>query len=137
METSGVMSDAASCDRIERILRAQTDGFFEDVEIREHMRVALRITVEFSQFLRDHELEPEAAELSHVMESIHSGIDGFFLVGYTCRSFAGLEESWLPERRLPTSYSELRAAALVHFHMLVASYFPWGESRFQMPAARS
>jgi hypothetical protein len=115
------------------------------------MRVALRVTAEFCQFVREHETEPSASELSYMMGTIQSGIDSFFMVGYTCRSFAGLEESWIPERLFPSDVAEIRPTALHLFQALhqrdsspvdrlgsllsllriqfalVAWYFPWGE----------
>ncbi len=134
---------------VETIIRT-TNGFFENTEVWDNMRITLRVTAEFQQFLEQNNDEPSADELSFILGSIQSGIDSFFLVGYTCRSFSGLEESWIPEPRLERSFAEVRTASLGYFSVLIriesnpierlgsllsliriqlaflASYFPWG-----------
>lgn len=137
--------------KLEEIIRDSTNRFFDDPEHREDMRVTLRVTLDFCGFLLRHESEPDAADTSYLMGTVQSGIDSFVAVGHACRSFAGLEESWVADQKLPLGFPEIKSAFLTYFSELtdansspvdrlgsllrlvriqlgfVAWYFPWGE----------
>ena len=144
------MPDELSLNQVEGIIREATQGFFEESD--EHLRVSLRVSVEFQRFLLKHPVEPAPSELSYIMGTVQSAVDSFFLVGHTCRVFSGVEESWVPEQTLPSGFMEVRTAFLSHFDVLthprstpvhrlgsllsllriqlafMAYFFPWGEN---------
>lgn len=140
-----------SVSKLEETIRESTDGYFDDPELREDMRVTLRVTLDFYEFLLRHRSEPDASDTSYLMGTVQSGIDSFVAIGHSCRSFTGFEESWVADHSLPLGFPEIKSAFLTYFSELtdansapvdrlasllrlvriqlafVAWYFPWGE----------
>ena len=110
------MTNKSSLGHVERIIREAAEDFFEDSD--EHMRVTLRVTVEFSEFLLKYSTEPVPSEVSYMVGTVQSAVDSFFLIGQISRVFRELEESWARQPALPSSFIEIRTAFLRHFDVL-------------------
>jgi hypothetical protein len=141
-----------SVGQLEALLRESTDGFLDDSERPDDLRMTLRITLDIHKFFLSGNSEPDASTISYAMGTIQSGIDEFVLIAYTCRCFVGLAESWVTDRYLPSAFDEFRSAFLRAFDRLIdaqsapvdrvtsllsllriqlaffAWYFPWGEA---------
>jgi|SRR5579863_549183 len=101
----------------ESILRI-TAGFFAEGGDAEDLRVAVRVSTDFRDFLERQGEDPDPSESEYVMGTIQSGIDFFVQVGHSCYSFRGLEESWKPQDPLPVGFVEMKGAYLRHFGAL-------------------
>ena len=100
----------------ESILRTTEDFFTEGGEAA--LRVAIRVSTDFRDFLERQGEDPDPSESEYVMGTIQSGIDFFVQVGHSCYSFRGLEESWKQQDRLPVVFAEVKGAYLRHFGAL-------------------
>ena len=140
-----------SVSQLEAILSESTEGFFDDPERPDDLRMTLRITLDLHKFFVNCKSEPDASTMFYAMGTIQSGIDEFVLLACTSRCFVGLEESWVADRHL-ASFDEFRSAFLRSFDRLIdarsapvdrvasllsllqiqlaffAWYFPWGEA---------
>src|SRR6266542_6579399 len=112
--------NVSASDVILRIAR-DTDGLFDDEHLNTNLRVRVRVTVDVYKFFVASGDAHDHSELSYVLGTIQSGVDDFFLVGYACRSFNGLEESWLPEWPNWRSLAELKELFLKRFESLVGA----------------
>jgi hypothetical protein len=78
--------DVKSVERIEELIVAASDGYFDDEGIRSDLHVTIRIANDFYDFLVKFGDSPEAYDIDYMMGTIRSGIDEFFLLAYICRS---------------------------------------------------
>src|SRR5256885_12786040 len=69
-----------SVNQLEAILSESTDGFFDDSERPDDLRMTLRITLDIHKFFASWDLEPDASTISYAMGTIQSGIDEFVLI---------------------------------------------------------
>jgi len=86
-----------SAEQIAESILRTTEDFLQEGGDAEGLRVAVRVSTDFRDFLERQGDEPDPSETEYVMGTIQSGIDFFVQVGHSCYSFRGLEESWKPQ----------------------------------------
>jgi hypothetical protein len=72
-------------DRIEELIVAGSEGFFDEPEIRDDLHVTIRIAKDFYDFLVKCGERPPAKEVAYVMDTVRSGMDQFFALAQLCR----------------------------------------------------
>ena len=61
---------------------------------QEDLRVTVRIAADFYDFLAKSGDEPPAKEVGYMMDTIRSGMDGFFSLAYICRVINTRRDTW-------------------------------------------
>ncbi len=141
---------SGSPEQITASLLNKTEDFFEEDADAQDLRVAVRISWGFRDFVDQQGDQPESGDADYVMGTIVSGVESFVHVGHSCHCFVGLEEAWVPEEP-PKTFKELKSLYLLHFESLaneelqprdrlqallslirlqllfLAYFFPWGK----------
>lgn len=108
-------------DRIEELIVAGSEGFFEERELRKDLHVTIRIARDFYDFLVKFGEEPHPKETAYVMDTIRSGIDCFFDLAYVCRVINTGPDTWSFDPHLHSGFPELRQKFLRDFESLAES----------------
>ena len=103
------------------ILRRDAEGFFDDPEEGETLRVTVRIACEFFVFLRESKDVPDLDEAEYMAGTIRSGMDWFFSMAQTGGILKGLELQSGFGPKLPSTFSELRTSYNSVFHQVLES----------------
>jgi hypothetical protein len=103
---------------IESRLLATTENLFESAKERELLHVSIRVSCEFQKFLVDFGVSPPQDEAEYVADTIRSGMDWFYLLAFHCHGLRDDLATWRFDRRVTSSFPQLREACLRQFDIL-------------------
>jgi hypothetical protein len=107
--------------RIEDPIVAGSEGFFDEVDIRECLHVTVRIANDFYAFLIKFGETPPAEEVTYVMDTIRSGTDWFFRLADLCAIINTGRDTWNFDPHLHWDFPALREKFLRNFEHLAGS----------------
>jgi hypothetical protein len=117
-------------EQIEEAIIASSEGFFDDSDTREDLKVrsttredlhvTIRIAGDFYDFLEKYEEPPDAKEIDYMAGTIRSGMDQFYLLAYICRSIVREKGAWSFEPHDHWDLSALRERFMRGFEHLAA-----------------
>jgi len=108
-------------DRIEDLIVAGSEGFFDEADIRECLHITIRIAKDFYDFLVKFGETPPAKEVAYVMDTIRSGIDWFFRLADLCVTINTGRDTWNFDPHLHWDFPALREKFLRDFEYLAVS----------------
>lgn len=104
--------------KIEAVIRKESEDFFNDEDLRV-LRIVIRITCEFSDFLHTFKESPDLYEASYMAGTIRAGLDEFVDASAWGRILTdsrwGKDDTWNP----PSSFSEMKASYNSTFQQLL------------------
>jgi hypothetical protein len=106
-----------SVDRIENLIVADSEGFFDEPSFRETLHIPLRIARDFFDFLVQHGERPAAKEIDYMMGTIRSGMDQFFELAYLYGTINQEKEAKF-DRQVHGEFPALRERFLRDFERL-------------------
>ena len=108
-------------DRVEELIVAGSEGFFDEPDIRMDLRVTIRIAKEFYDFLIKHGDKPPAKEVAYMVDTIRSGIDEFFDLADLCTVINTGTETWTFDPLDHWDFPELRERFIRDFENFTAT----------------
>jgi hypothetical protein len=97
---------------------ADSSGFFDEPDIRQDLRVTIRIAGDFYDFLMKSGEKPTVREIAYVMDTIRSGVDQFFALAHICRVIDTGANTWTFDPQARWDFSGLREDFLRGFERL-------------------
>jgi hypothetical protein len=107
-----------SVENIEELIVRDSDGFFDDQEIREDLHITIRVATEFYEFLKRYSESPASEESDYVANTIRSGMDELYSLAFLCRTINISKTSWKVDRRIPKELSHLKRNFMAVFETL-------------------
>jgi len=107
--------------RMTAIIVRDSEGFFDDPKESEDLQITVRIACEFFVFLQQSNDVPELDDAEYMAGTIRSGMDWFFSMAQTGRILTGLKLQRGFGRKLPSTFSELKASYDSVFHQVLES----------------
>ena len=107
-------------DRIEQLIVAGSEGFYDEPEIRKDLHVTVCIAKEFYDFLVKFGDRPPTKEVAYMMDTIRSGIDEFFDLAYGCRVINTGPDTWTFVPLAQWDFLELRERFMRGFEHLTS-----------------
>jgi hypothetical protein len=104
--------------QIETIILCDSEEFFDEPKDLAVLQVTIRIACEFSIFLKRTIGTPELREAEYMAGTIRSGLDDYFTMGQWGAVLTGLELQRGFGRKLPNSFSEMKASYTAVFQQL-------------------
>src|SRR6266849_217556 len=101
-------SNELSLENLEKLIVRESEGFFEDPDIRQDLHVTIRIATEFHDFLKLSGDSPSPEEVDYAANTIRSGIDHLFSLGFLTRSLDTSELTGTLKRKTPETFPDLR-----------------------------
>jgi hypothetical protein len=95
-------------ENLEKWIVRESDGFFEDPDIRQDLGVTIRIAAEFHEFLKLSGDSPSPEEVDYAANTIRSGIDHLFSLAFLTRSLDTSELTATLTRKIPQTFPDLR-----------------------------
>lgn len=108
-------------NRIEDRIMAGSQDFFDEAPIRKDLHVTIRIAEDFYNFLVKAGEKPSPEEVTHVSDTIRSGIDEFFALAYICKVINTERGTWAFDRHVRWDFPALRERFLRGFEELAES----------------
>ncbi|HKS71711.1 MAG TPA: hypothetical protein VJQ82_00860 [Terriglobales bacterium] len=108
-------------DRVEQLIVAGSEGFFDEPDIRNDLHVTIHIARDFYDFLIKYGDRPPAKEVAYVMDTIRSGIDEFSDLAYLCGVINAGPDTWEFEPFAHWDFRELRERFIRGFQNFTAS----------------
>ena len=108
-----------SLDRVENLIVANTEGYFDGPENRESLHITIRIGSDFYQFLLRFDDQPPGDEVDYMMGTIRSGFDWFFALAFHCGAVTG-SRNWKFLTDFKGKFPALRAEFMTRFECLAS-----------------
>jgi hypothetical protein len=105
--------------QIEALILRESEDFFHPPTDLAVLHVTIRIACEFLDFLKRTDGTPELGEAEYMAGTIRSGMDQYFTIGRWGAVLRGVELQSGFGRRLPSSFSEMRASYESVFQQLI------------------
>jgi hypothetical protein len=106
---------------IEDLIVCGAEGFFDGPgSHRMDLHVTIRIAFDFHKYLSSATDSLVVENVRYMMDTIRSGMDQFFLLGYSCSAINVGGDVWRFDHEVPRSFQELREAFMRRFDNLIA-----------------